>query len=79
MLFKEAVAERILELCKEHNYTINALAEKSTVPPSTLRGLVNREVENPSAYVIFRICRVFKITPKEFFDSPLFDEEKIVN
>ena len=79
MLFKEAVAERILELCEEYNYTINALAEKSTVPPSTLRGLVNREVENPSSYVIFRICRALNITTKEFFDSPLFDEEKIVN
>ncbi len=79
MLFKEAVAERILELCEKYNYTINKLAESSTVPPSTLRGIVNREVENPSSYVIFRICRALNITTKEFFDSPLFDEEKIVN
>ena len=79
MLFKEAVAERILELCDKYNYTINKLAESSTVPPSTLRGIVNREVENPSSYVIFRICRALNITTKDFFDSPLFDEEKIVN
>ena len=79
MLFKDAVAKRILELCDEYNYTINGLAEKSTVASSTLRNLANGVVENPSSYVIFRICRVLKITPKEFFDSPLFDEEKIVN
>ena len=37
MRVQQATVQRILELAKEHNLTINALAEKSGVADSTLR------------------------------------------
>lgn len=77
MLFKEAVTKRILNLCNDYDYTINKLAEMSCVPPSTLRAMVANQVENPSSYVIFKICRTLKITIKDFFDSDLFDINNI--
>ena len=77
MLFKEAITKRVLNLCNENNYTINKLAEMSYIPPSTLRAMLANQVENPSSYVIFKICKTFKITLKEFFDSDLFDINNI--
>ena len=80
MLFKEALSKRIDELCTNRKITINKLAETSTIPPSTLRDIVNCKVENPSSMVIYQICKTLKISLKEFYDSKLFediDEKKI--
>ncbi len=79
MLFKESISTRILELCNTYNYTPNKLAEMSSIPPSTLRALINNQVDNPSSYIIYRICRTLKIDLKEFFDSDLFDFTNIDN
>jgi len=72
MLFKEAVNKRICELCNEHNYSPNKLAEMSAIPPSTLNATLNNKVDNPSSYMIYKICRTLKIDVKDFFDSDLF-------
>ena len=79
MLFKEAISTRILELCNKYKYTPNKLAEMSSIPPSTLRALINNQVDNPSSYIVYRICRTLKIDLKEFFDSDLFDFTNIDN
>jgi transcriptional regulator with XRE-family HTH domain len=73
MLFKEAVSQRILELCDKYNYTPNKLAELSAIPPSTLRALLSNNVDNPSSTIIFKICKTLKIDLKDFYDSKLFD------
>lgn len=77
MLFKEAVSQRILELCDKYNYTPNKLAELSAIAPSTLRALLANQVDNPSATVIFKICKTLKITLKDFYDSKIFDMNKL--
>lgn len=77
MLFKEATSKRIVELCEERNITTNKLAETSTIPPSTLRDIINCNVENPSSMVIFQICKTLKIQMKEFYNSELFDISNI--
>jgi len=77
MLFKEATSKRILDLCKEHNLTPNSLAEKTTIPPSTLYDIIYCKVENPSSFVIFQICKIFKITISEFYSDKLFDFKNI--
>ncbi len=74
MLFKEAITLRILELCNKYNYTPNKLAELSTIAPSTLRALLANNVDNPSST---KICKTLKIELKDFYDSPLFDMEKL--
>ena len=77
MLFKEAVSQRIFELCDKYNYTPNKLAELSTIPPSTLRALLANRVDNPSSTIIFKICKTLKIELKEFYNSKLFDMNKL--
>ena len=77
MLFKEAVSQRIFELCDKYNYTPNKLAELSAIPPSTLRALLANNVDNPSSTIIFNICKTLKIDLKDFYDSKLFDMNKL--
>ena len=77
MLFKEAVSSRILDLCKQYNYTPNRLAEMSAIPPSTLGLYFQIKFENPSSHLIFKICRTLKIDIKEFYNSTLFKFDNI--
>ena len=74
MRTKEAVAQRILELCSERNIAVNALANISGVSPSTIYSMLNQKSQNPGVVSIKNICDGFEITVRQFFDSPLFDE-----
>lgn len=73
MKFKEAVSKRIIELCNERQITPNKLSEMSTIPPSTLRDLINCKINNPSSYVIYQICKAINIPLEDFFTSDLFN------
>lgn len=72
MLFREAVSKRIMELSIEYSISINNLAELSSIPPTTFRDLLYGNVNNPSSYLIYKICRTLDIDIKDFFDSDLF-------
>ena len=74
MRTKEAVAQRHLELCRERNIAVNALANNSGVSPSTIYSMLNQKSQNPGVNSIKKICDGLEITVREFFDSPLFDE-----
>ena len=74
MRTKEAVAQRILELCRERNIAVNALANISGVSLSTIYSMLNQKSQNPGVVSIKKICDGFEITVREFFDSPFFDE-----
>ena len=74
MRTKEAVAQRILELCRERNIAVNALANISGVSSSTIYSMLNQKSQNPGVVSIKKLCDGFEITVREFFDSPLFDE-----
>lgn len=74
MRTKEAVAQRILELCRERNIAVNALANISGVSPSTIYSMLNQKSQNLGVVSIKKICDGLEITVRQFFDSPLFDE-----
>lgn len=74
MRTKEAMAQRILELCRERNIAVNALANISGVSPSTIYSMLNQKSQNPGVVSIKKLCDGFEITVRQFFDSPLFDE-----
>ncbi len=71
---KEAVANRIIQLCEERNIAINALANISGVAPSTIYSMLNQKSQNPGVVSIKKICDGLEITVREFFDCDLFDE-----
>ncbi|MEE0874809.1 MAG: helix-turn-helix transcriptional regulator [Ruminococcus sp.] len=74
MTTKEAVAQRIIDLCAERNIAVNALANISGVAPSTIYSMLNTKSQNPGVVSIKKICDGLEITVRQFFDSPLFDE-----
>lgn len=71
---KEAVAARIIQLCKERNIAVNSLANISGISPSTVYSMLNTKSKNPGVVSIKKICDGFEITVREFFDCDLFDE-----
>ncbi len=74
MRTKEAVAQRIIELCNERRIAVNALANISGMSPSTVYSMLNHKSNNPGVVSIKKMCDGLNITVREFFDSPLFDE-----
>lgn len=74
MTTKEAVAQRIIDLCAERNIAVNALANISGVSPSTVYSMLNAKSKNPGVVSIKKQCDGLEISVREFFDCPLFDE-----
>ena len=74
MTTKEAVAQRIIDLCTERNIAINALANISGVAPSTIYSMLNTKSKNPGVVSIKKLCDGLEITIRQFFDTPLFDD-----
>jgi transcriptional regulator, XRE family protein len=70
---KQAVARRIIELCRERDIAINALANLSGVSPSTIYSMLNEKSQNPGVVSIKKLCDGLEISLRTFFDSPLFD------
>ena len=73
MRTKEAIANRILQLCNERNIAINELENLSGISPSTVYSILNEKSQNPGAITIKKLCDGLEITLGEFFNTPEFD------
>ena len=71
---KNAVAERIIELCNQKNIAINALANMAGISPSTLYSVLNEKSQNPGIVTIKKLCDGLEISLREFFDDDIFDD-----
>lgn len=69
----DAIRQRILRLCDEHDLTINKLANLSAVSPSTLKSILYGNSQNPQILTIKMLCDGLDITLGEFFSTPEFD------
>lgn len=79
MKLNEAISKRIRELCAERNMTQYALSLKSGVPQSTLSTIINCTFPSMKVRIIYEICEGFEISISEFFASPLFERENIID
>ena len=68
----EAVKERILELCRERDITINKLSSLSGVTQSTVNNIVSGRNRSTTISTIKKLCDGLGITIEEFFHSELF-------
>ncbi|MBQ7836491.1 MAG: helix-turn-helix transcriptional regulator [Clostridia bacterium] len=73
MRTKEAIANRILQLCDQRNIAINELANISGISPSTVYSILNEKSQNPGTITIKKLCDGLGITLGEFFNTPEFD------
>lgn len=71
---REAIANRILELCKVKGITPNKLSTISAVPQATIKSILNGESKNPGTVTIKKLCDGFEITLSEFFSTPEFND-----
>ena len=70
----EAVRERILELCRERDISINRLSSMSGVTQSTVNNIVSGCNRSTTISTIKKLCDGLGITIEEFFHSDLFRE-----
>lgn len=63
----EAIAARILQLCKERCITPNGLRGIAAVPQSTIKSIIAGESKNPGTVTIKKLCDGLEITLGEFF------------
>ena len=70
---KEAIANRIIQLCDERKIAINELANISGISPSTVYSILNEKSQNPGAVTIKKLCDGLEITLGQFFSTPEFD------
>ena len=68
----EAVKERILELCREHDISVNRLSSMSGVTQSTVNNIVSGRNNSATISTIKKLCDGLGITIEEFFNSELF-------
>ena len=73
MTVRDAVKQRILDLCEIHNMTINKMALECGLTQSTLSSIINTGSQNPTLSTIAKICVGLKISVRDFFNDDLFD------
>lgn len=80
MRSKEALRQRILELCSGKNITLNGLSRMSGITQSTLNNIVCGRNNSATISTIQKICDGLDMDLAEFFDSDLFRnvEQEIV-
>lgn len=79
MQLNEAVSKRISELCKQRNINQYKLSQKSGVPQSTLSTIQSCTFPSMKMRIIYEICEGLEISMKDFFDSPLFSRENLID
>ncbi len=74
MTVGEAVRHRILELCAEHDITVNKLSTLSGITQSTLNNIVSGRNNSATVSTVKKICDGLDITIIDFFKSKYFDD-----
>ena len=77
MKLNTAVSNRLTELLKDKNTTQYQLYLKSGVPKSTIGNVINCSYDSVKLRILHEICQGLEINIKDFFDSPLFEEQNL--
>ena len=72
MRIGEAVRQRIIELCRQQELTVNRLSNISGVTQSTVNNIVSGRNRSATVSTIKKLCDGLGITIQEFFASELF-------
>lgn len=74
MDLQKAIRLRILNLCKEHNITINKLATLAGVRQSTINSIINGHSQKVQVLTILSICLGLNIQLNDFFNDDIFTD-----
>lgn len=73
MTVKDAVAQRFLQICREKRISVNELATRSGVTPSTVYSMMDSRRREISITTIKKLCDGLDMTLSEFFSTKDFD------
>ena len=71
---KDAVTTRFESICRERRITVNELASRSGVTPSTVYSMMDPSRRNISIVVIKKLCDGLDMPLNEFCTGPEFDD-----
>ena len=74
MTARNAVRNRIIQLCEARGITINKLSTICGITQSTLNNIVNTGSNNPTISTVAKICDGLEITIREFFNHAIFED-----
>ena len=70
---KDAVTARFESICRERRMTINELASRSGVTPSSVYSMLDPKRRNVSVVLVKKLCDGLELPLKEFFSGEVFD------
>ena len=70
----QAVRERIIELCREREISVNRLSDMSGVTQSTVNNIVSGRNNSTTVSTVKKLCDGLGITIQDFFNSDLFHD-----
>jgi len=73
----DVVVDRILKYLGEQNMTQYKLAQKSGLPLSTVKSIMQRRTKDINMQTLFQICEGFGISVLEFLDDEAFKPENL--
>ena len=73
MSVKDAIVQRLDQLCAERQLNYNALATISGITPSTVYSLMKTDYRDLTVVTLKKLCGGLEIAPGEFFSTPEFD------
>mgnify|MGYP003276649601 CR=1 FL=1 len=73
MTTKQAITNRLLQLCNERGIAPNELANIVGINPSTIYSILGTKSNNPGVITIKKICDALELTLGAFFSTPEFD------
>lgn len=77
MNIANATAKRVSQLLLEKKMTQYRLAKITCISDQTLLDLLHCRTKDINSNTVFLIASAFGMKLKEFYDSPLFDEDNI--
>ena len=72
-MVKDAIIQRIEQICADRNISYTELARLSGITPSTIYSMLKPERRDISAVTVKKICDGLGITLGEFFSTAEFD------
>lgn len=73
MTLKEAIANRILQLCEERQLTPYSLAMLCGIDKTTIYSIIGNKSRSPEVATVKKICDGLGITLGAFFSTTEFD------
>ena len=73
MTVKDAVAQRFAQICRSREISINELATRSGVTPSTVYSMMDARRRELTITTIKKLCDGLDMTLGEFFSTDDFD------